>query len=455
MKKIVEIEKLDNFGRGIAYFNDKICFVKNAYPKEKVEIEIIKEYKNYIEAESKNIITKSEDRIDIESPFLYSGFPFMNYKREKELEYKENLIKELFSKYTNNIKNIVYVDNLDYRNKITVFKNKKNIGVLKENSHEILNVSNLLFVNKRIKEEYNLIKNEQFNKLMIRTNGKDVIKIYDDKYNDDYLIDTLLNYKFKIRTKSFYQVNKEICEKLYLKIKEYLNKEDKVLDLYSGISTISICISDKVKEVVGVEINKSSYLDSIDNIKMNNISNVKSYNMDVINYLDNYKDFNIIIVDPPRKGLDKKLINYLNSDKLIYISCNPITLKRDLELLKDRYKVVEITPFDMFSRTAHTETVALLSKLDVDKHIDVEIKLDELDLTSAESKATYAQIKQYILEKFDLKVSTLYIAQIKKKCGIALREHYNKSKKEKQVIPQCTPEKEEAIMDALRHFKMI
>lgn len=105
--------------------------------------------------------------------------------------------------------------------------------------------------------------------------------------------------------------------------------------------------------------------------------------------------------------------------------------------------------------TTHVETVALLSKLDIDKHIDVEITLDELDLTSAESKATYAQIKEYILEKFDLKVSTLYIAQIKKKCGIVLREHYNKSKKEKQVIPQCTPEKEEAIMDALRHFKMI
>ncbi|VHY69358.1 cation efflux protein [Clostridioides difficile] len=105
--------------------------------------------------------------------------------------------------------------------------------------------------------------------------------------------------------------------------------------------------------------------------------------------------------------------------------------------------------------TVHVETVALLSKLDVDKHIDVEIKLDELDLTSAESKATYAQIKEYVLEKFGLKVSTLYIAQIKKKCGIELREHYNKSKKDNQAIPQCTPEKEEAIMDALRHFKMI
>ena len=105
--------------------------------------------------------------------------------------------------------------------------------------------------------------------------------------------------------------------------------------------------------------------------------------------------------------------------------------------------------------SSHCETVAILSKLDVDKHINIEIELDELDLTSAESKATYAQIKEYVWNKFELKVPTLYIAQIKRKCGIELREHYNKSKKEKQIIPQCTPEKEEAIMDALRHFKMI
>ena len=141
---------------------------------------------------------------------------------------------------------------------------------------------------------------------------------------------------------------------------------------------------------------------------------------------------------------------------MVYISCNPKTQKRDVQiLLENGYELKTLKVFNQFPRTVHCETVALLSKLDVDKHIDVEIKLDELDLTSAESKATYAQIKEYILEKFDLKVSTLYIAQIKKKCGIALREHYNKSKKEKQVIPQCTPEKEEAIMDALRHFKMI
>ena len=166
-----------------------------------------------------------------------------------------------------------------------------------------------------------------------------------------------------------------------------------------------------------------------------------------------------MIIDPPRKGCSKDTIDAIVSiapKRLVYVSCDPATLARDVKILSDNgYKLELVQPVDLFPQTVHVETVALLSKLDVDKHIDVEIKLDELDLTSAESKATYAQIKKYILEKFDLKVSTLYIAQIKKKCGIALREHYNKSKKEKQVIPQCTPEKEEAIMDALRHFKMI
>lgn len=171
------------------------------------------------------------------------------------------------------------------------------------------------------------------------------------------------------------------------------------------------------------------------------------------------KTANVVVVDPPRKGCDEKVLETIvsmNPERIVYVSCNPSTLARDLDYLNVHgFKCVEAQPVDMFPHSTHVETVALLSKLDVDKHIDVEIKLDELDLTSAESKATYAQIKEYVLEKFGLKVSTLYIAQIKKKCGIELREHYNKSKKDNQAIPQCTPEKEEAIMDALRHFKMI
>ncbi|MFR6009878.1 MAG: 23S rRNA (uracil-5-)-methyltransferase RumA, partial [Christensenellales bacterium] len=166
----------------------------------------------------------------------------------------------------------------------------------------------------------------------------------------------------------------------------------------------------------------------------------------------------VLVVDPPRSGLDDAMLECILRSKIkniIYVSCNPATLGKNLAVLCSRYNVDRIQPIDIFPHTPHVETVALLSKLNVDKHIDVEIKLDELDLTSAESKATYAQIKEYVLEKFGLKVSTLYIAQIKKKCGIEMREHYNKSKKDNQAILQCTPEKEEAIMDALRHFKMI
>ena len=195
---------------------------------------------------------------------------------------------------------------------------------------------------------------------------------------------------------------------------------------------------------------------------INGISNASFYagkTEEILPKLYEQDKADVIVVDPPRKGCAKEALDTMlkmSPDRIVYVSCDPATLARDLRILADGgYELKKIRPVDMFPWSGHVETVALLSKLDVDKHIDVEIKLDELDLTSAESKATYAQIKKYILEKFDLKVSTLYIAQIKKKCGIVLREHYNKSKKEKQVIPQCTPEKEEAIMDALRHFKMI
>lgn len=281
------------------------------------------------------------------------------------------------------------------------------------------------------------------------------------------------------------------------------DNEDKpvVLDLYCGIGTIGLYCADAAKAVVGIESVKEAVIDANRNAVVNNIVNARyicgkaeeilpqymkaaqsiesSENVDSAERTENTVNADgadnpgridpelavlihsaeIAILDPPRAGCRPELLEAVaNSgvDRIVYISCDAATLARDIKLLGDLgYRFIEATPVDMFPWTGHVETVALLSKLDVDKHIDVEVTLDELDLTSAESKATYAQIKEYILEKFDLKVSTLYIAQIKKKCGIVLREHYNKSKKEKQVIPQCTPEKEEAIMDTLRHFKMI
>ena len=242
-----------------------------------------------------------------------------------------------------------------------------------------------------------------------------------------------------------------------------LTGQERIIDAYCGIGTIGMIVANRTKEVTGVELNKDAVKDAINNAKMNKIENIKFINDDasafMIKLAKQKQKVDCVIMDPPRSGSTQEFmdaVKILNPKQVVYISCDPSTQVRDIKYFaKIGYRGEVMYPVDMFPHTSHVETVALLSKLDVDKHIDVEVTLDELDLTSAESKATYAQIKEYILEKFDLKVSTLYIAQIKKKCGIVLREHYNKSKKEKQVIPQCTPEKEEAIMDALRHFKMI
>ena len=281
----------------------------------------------------------------------------------------------------------------------------------------------------------------------------------------DYIIDRMLNNDFQIAAPAFYQINTEMAEKLYQTAIDFseLAADDVVLDAYSGIGTIGLSIAKQVKQVYGVEVIPEAVENSQKNAEINGITNTHYVCDSAENAMANWSKQGIkpdvILVDPPRKGLTESFIESsvsMEPKKIIYISCNPATTARDIKLYQELgYELKKVQPVDLFPQTHHVETVALLSKLDVDKHIDVEIKLDELDLTSAESKATYAQIKEYILEKFDLKVSTLYIAQIKKKCGIVLREHYNKSKKEKQVIPQCTPEKEEAIMDALRHFKMI
>ena len=290
--------------------------------------------------------------------------------------------------------------------------------------------------------------------------GDEVIVLY----GDGIIHDKLLGNDYQISLKSFYQINPRQVEVLYSKAIELadFNKDDIVLDAYCGIGTIGITLASKVKKVYGVEAVEQAIIDAGDNARRNHIDNIEFKCDDAGHFMEecinSRKNINVVIVDPPRKGCSEQFLDHLiqlSPDRVIYISCNVATQARDLYYLRDYYKPVVCQPVDMFPNTVHVETVAFLSKLDVDKHIDVEIKLGELDLTSAESKATYAQIKEYILEKFNLKVSTLYIAQIKKKCGIELREHYNKSKKEKQVIPQCTPEKEEAIMDALRHFKII
>ena len=167
----------------------------------------------------------------------------------------------------------------------------------------------------------------------------------------------------------------------------------------------------------------------------------------------------VIVVDPPRKGCDETLLETMvnmEPDRIVYVSCDSATLARDLKYLcENGYELKKVRPADMFPMTVHVETVVLLSKLNAKQHIEVELNLDELDLTAAESKATYDEIKAYVLEKYGLKVSSLYISQVKRKCGLDVGQNYNLSKKEDAKVPQCPPDKEAAIMEALKHFHMV
>ena len=203
--------------------------------------------------------------------------------------------------------------------------------------------------------------------------------------------------------------------------------------------------------------------DARENARRNGIENVECFCGDAA---DAAADFaarglrpDVICVDPPRKGLSPEVVAAAASmapQRIVYVSCDPATLARDVKrFAQEGYCAVRAAAVDMFPGTANVETVCLLSKLNVKHHIEVEITMDELDLTAAESKATYDEIKAYVLEKFGFKVSQLYIAQIKRKCGIIERKNYNQSKKEDAKVPKCPPEKEAAIMDALKHFQMI
>lgn len=299
-------------------------------------------------------------------------------------------------------------------------------------------------------------------------NEKESSAVLGDKnyklYGNGYIVDKLGELKFKISPLSFYQVNPVQTKVLYSKAIEFaeLTGDEIIYDLYSGIGTISLFASKHVKEVIGIESVKDAVKDAIQNAKLNNIGNAKFLTGRVENVLPEMikreKKADVIFVDPPRIGLDKNAIETLLSvraKKIIYISCNPESLVQDLKKLKSQYKILKIQPVDMFPQTSHVETVVQLVRKIPDTYIDITVDIDELDLTSSEARATYEEIKDYIFDKYRVKISSLYIAQVKQKHGIIERECYNNSKKENLNQPQCPSEKVKLIEEALRHFKMI
>lgn len=281
-------------------------------------------------------------------------------------------------------------------------------------------------------------------------------------YGNDYFYETLLGLKFKISAFSFFQTNSRGAEKLYSVIREFAGDTSGkvVFDLYCGTGTIGQIMSEGSKKVIGIEIVEEAVKAANDNAVLNGIENCTFIAGDVLKKVEELEDKpDLIIVDPPRDGINPKavlkIINF-GAKEIVYVSCKPTSLARDLQIFEaNGYKVKKVKCVDMFPKTVHVETVVLLSKLNTKQHIEVELNLDELDLTAAESKATYDEIKAYVLEKYGLKVSSLYISQVKRKCGLEVGQNYNLSKKEDAKVPQCPPEKEAAIMEALRHFQMI
>ena len=401
------IEKLDHQGRGIAFIDGKITFVENALPGEELEIQITNEKKKFKEAIVKKRITISNDRIEPKCPYYNEcgGCNLLHLNYKNQLNYKENKIKDILKRYAD----IDYVEkiipseeNFNYRNKVTL-KVDKRLGYFKRKSNDIVYINECKLVQKNINKiikdlneinefnnvyeviirnvnstdvaiTYYLHKDSSFplTNEYIRKNGYKFNKIIKNnacKINQESkIIGKLSNFNFVISPLAFFQVNTKQTEKLYNKVIEYLepSKEDIIMDLYCGTGTIGMYASSYVKKVIGVEICKEAIEDAKTNLKINNINNMEFICGDTELVIKKFKDkFDSIIVDPPRSGLTNSVINdifRLDPNKIVYVSCDPITLARDLKILKEKYNVEKITPVDMFPNTYHVETIVMLSK---------------------------------------------------------------------------------------------
>ncbi len=285
-------------------------------------------------------------------------------------------------------------------------------------------------------------------------------------YGKGFILDTLCGKTYALSPRSFYQINHDQTEVLYGLAVEAarLTGKEVVLDAYCGIGTIGLTASGRAKQVVGVELNRDAVRDAIGNAKHNNVKNARFFAADATQWITEAaaagQRADVIFMDPPREGSTPQFIESvarMAPKRVVYVSCNPETMARDLALLTAKgYRAEGFTPVDLFPQTAHCETVVLLSKGEVDsKKIRVEFSLEDMDMSEFQDGATYTQIKDYVLEHSGLKVSNLYISQIKRKCGIEVGKNYNLPKSEDSRQPMCPPEKEKAIREAFKYFGMI
>lgn len=306
--------------------------------------------------------------------------------------------------------------------------------------------------------------------VLLNSNTRRGNVVLGDKYRTlfgrNYLMDTLCGLEFKLSMPSFYQVNRDQAEVLYGKALEFagLTGNETVLDLYCGIGTITLCLAKAAKRVIGAEIVPPAIRDAKENALRNHVENAEFFCGDAADIAAKLESDglrpDVVTVDPPRKGLAPEVIASvaaMGPEKVVYVSCDPATLGRDVKIFREfGYEAKRAAAVDMFPGTAHVETVVLLSKGEVDsKKIRVEFSLEDMDMSEFQDGATYTQIKDYVLEHSGLKVSNLYISQIKRKCGIEVGKNYNLPKSEDSRQPQCPPEKEKAIREAFKYFGMI
>ncbi len=363
---IVKIEKMDHFGRGIAYVDGKITFIPNALPEEIIEIIITDRKKKYNIGKCVKIIKQSKDRIEAVCPYFNEcgGCDLMHMTYIKELNYKCDKVKEILKKYANietNLKIIESENREFYRNKITLHYNGVTLGYMKKNSNEIIKISECKIADKNINTYIKSLDNVNKD-LIIRTDtsGNIISSIKENK-----MLMKVKNFIFQIDINSFFQINNNILEKIFDYIYKSINESGISLDLYSGVGTLSILISKKSKKVYGIEVNEFSYKNALKNLELNKINNVEFLCGKVENKISEIKGkVDLIVIDPPRNGMDEITIKTIKEKlpkQIVYMSCEPMTLARDLKALKESYEIKEITLFDMFPYTRHVECVSLLS----------------------------------------------------------------------------------------------
>ena len=396
----MKIEKLDYYGRGISRSSGKVYFIENALKDEDVSITLLKEKKKYCEAKLKEISNISKDRTEAKCKYynICGGCQLMHIKEYKQEEFKKEKVEEIlkkFLKYNKDVNDIVFSKNFNYRNKVVLHIKDNKLGFYKNKTNELIEIDKCLLLNPVINDLISYLKRyielkdiEQItikvgnktNEVMLIIDGsiayyQNLLEIVDvliinEKVmtTKDYITSYIGNKKYIIKRNSFFQVNYDISTRMYDKVKDIIVKEKSksVLDLYCGTGTIGIYISDVVSKITGIEVVSDAIEAANVNKKINNVENIEFILGKVEDKLDFISNNNIdtVIVDPPRSGLHKKVIPTLEKispKTIIYVSCDPITMARDINLLSNNYELVEVTPYDMFPNTYHVECVCVLN----------------------------------------------------------------------------------------------